>query len=164
MHKPRALALALVTVLAGALLSAPAATTADAAAPAAEKKARQTFVILDTNAEDPDATVVGLGAIHATGTDVVVSAKKDRFEFPDGNVIIRHKVAKGSIRESFDPDTCYYTFSERGTWKAVDGSDAYEDVEGGGNYTAIGWAIGCNENEPPELFSLRVVAKGSVTY
>ena len=62
--------------------------------------------------------IAATGPIHAKGTDVVTGEFKDRFEFPDGNVLIKHK-PKGKGTESFDPVTCLFTFTEKGTWKTT---------------------------------------------
>ena len=94
----------------------------------------------------------------------MISDFKDRFKFPDGNVVIKHKPKKGSCKESFDPVTCLFTFTERGTWKTVKGTGAYADVQGSGTYRVLGQGFGCDENKPPEVFILRIVAKGPLSY
>ena len=88
---------------------------------------------------------------------------KDRFKFPDGNVIIRHK-PQGNGKDSFDPATCLFTFTERGTWKTVKGTRAYANVQGSGTYKVLGQGFGCDQNQPPETFFVRIVAKGPLTF
>src|SRR5215213_4001082 len=123
----------------------------------------QRFVLVNTDPSAEGGPIAANGAIHARGTDIVLSEFKDRFKFPDGNVVIKHRPKAGSVVESFDPVTCLFTFRERGSWKAVRGSGAYEDVSGGGRYRALGQGFGCSETEPPEVFFIRIVARGSLS-
>ena len=74
--------------------------------------------------------------------------------------MIRHRAAKGSARESHDSKTCYLRFSERGTWTAVSGTRAYAKVDGGGTYRVLGQGFGCGKDQPPEVFSLTIRARG----
>ena len=131
-----------------------------------DKTAAQTqrFVLIQSDPNEEGGPIAANGPIHAQGTDVVIGDFKDRFKFPDGNVIIKHKPEKGSSAESFDPVTCLFTFTEHGTWKAVKGTGAYADVQGNGTYRVLGQGIGCDENKPPEVFILRIVAKGPLSY
>jgi hypothetical protein len=148
-------------VLAGALLSAPPARASGSETDATA--AHQRFVLIQSDPEESGGPIAATGPIHARGTDVVIGDFKDRFEFPDGNLIIRHK-PKGLSNESFDPITCLFTFRERGTWKAVNGTGAYTQVQGNGTYRVLGQGVGCDQNKPPEVFILRIVAKGPLSY
>ena len=79
-------------------------------------------MLLESNiGEDDVSLVLGFGTIHAKGTNVNLSEFKERFEFPDGNVIIKHKPKAGTTHENYDPTTCYFNFTERGTWKIGQG-------------------------------------------
>ena len=89
---------------------------------------------------------------------------KDRFEFPDGNVVIKHKPKEGSARSPSTRSPACSRSRERGTWKTVKGTGAYADVQGNGTYRALGQGFGCDENQPPEVFYFRVVAKGPLSY
>ena len=115
-------------LLAGALLSAPSVS---ASGSGTAKRAAQTqrFVLIQSDPNVEGGPIAANGPIHAHGTDVVISDLKDRFKFPDGNVIIKHKPDKGGSAESFDPITCLFTFTEHGTWKTVSGTGAYADVQ-----------------------------------
>lgn len=150
-------------LLAGALLSASptGASRGQNATPAAQQ---QKFVLIQSDPEESGGPIAANGPIHARGTDVVIDDFKDRFKFPDGNVIIKHKPDKGGSADSFDPVTCLFTFTEHGTWKAVSGTGAYAEVQGNGTYQVLGQGIGCDENKPPEVFILRIVAKGPLSY
>jgi hypothetical protein len=83
---------------------------------------------------------------------------------PDGNVLIKHKPEKGSDSETFDPVTCLFTYTEKGTWKTTGGSGAYDNVQGSGTYKVVGEGFGCEENEAPDAFYVKIVAKGNLTY
>jgi hypothetical protein len=150
-------------LLAGALLSAPSVS---ASGIEVDKTAAQTqtFVLIQSDPQKEGGPIAANGPIHAHGTDVVISDVKDRFKFPAGNVIIKHKPDKGSSTESFDPVTCMFTFTEHGTWKAINGTRAYNDVHGNGTYRVLGQGFGCNQNKPPKVFILRIVAKGPLSY
>ena len=150
-------------VLAGALLSAPSVSASDNET---DTKAAQTqkFVLIQSDPNVAGGPIAANGPIHARGKDVVIDDFKDRFKFPDGNVVIKHKPDKGSSAQSFDPVTCLFTFSEHGTWKTVDGTGAYADVQGNGTYSFVGQGFGCEQNKPPEVFILRIVAKGPLSY
>ena len=150
-------------LLAGALLSAPSvsASGSDTAKTTAQT---QKFVLIQSDPNVEGGPIAATGPIHARGKDVVISDFKDRFKFPDGNVIIKHKPDKDGTTQSFDPITCLFTFTERGTWKTVTGTGAYTDVHGNGTYRVLGQGFGCNQNKPPEVFILRIVAKGPLSY
>lgn len=158
--KARTPALAAVAVLAGGLLSAPAA---DAGA-APERSGHQRFVLISTDPDVEGGPIAANGVIHAKGKDVTLKGSRDRFEFPRGNVLIRHRVTKGSQHQSFDKATCLFTYTERGTWKAVRGTRAYADVSGGGHYRVFVQGFSCDpENSSPDPFFSRIVAKGHLS-
>ena len=121
-------------LLAGALLSVPSvgASGGETARTAAQT---QRFLLIQSDPEESGGPIAANGPIHARGTDVVIDDFKDRFKFPDGNVVIKHKPDKNGSAESFDPVTCLFTFTEHGTWKTVSGTGAYADVQGSGTYS-----------------------------
>ncbi len=157
MTRSRTFALAAVVVT-GAMLSVPTVSASGSAAPGDQK-----FVLIQTDPNQEGGPIAATGPIHAKGIDVVTGEFKDKFKFPDGNVIIRHK-PQGNGKDSFDPATCLFTFTERGTWKTVKGTRAYANVKGNGTYKVFGQGFGCDENQPPETFFVRIVAKGPLTY
>jgi hypothetical protein len=150
-------------LLAGALLSAPS-VSASGSETAKTTAQKQKFVLIQSDPEQSGGPIAATGPIHARGTDVVISDFEDRFKFPDGNVVIKHKPDKDGTTQSFDPVTCLFTFTERGTWKTVAGTGAYTDVQGNGTYRVLAQGIGCNQNKPPKVFILRIVAKGPLSY
>ena len=150
-------------LLTGALLSVPSVS---AAGNETDKSAAQTqkFTLIQNDPNESGGPIAATGPIHAKGTDVVISDLKDRFKFPAGNVVIKHKPDKGGSVDSFDPVTCLFSFSERGTWKAVSGTGAYTNVKGSGTYHVLGQGFGCKQNKPPKVFILRIVAKGPLSF
>jgi hypothetical protein len=150
-------------LLGGALLSVPSVS---ASGNETDKTAAQTqkFTLIQNDPQVSGGPIAATGPIHAKGTDVVLSDFKDRFKFPNGNVVIKHKPDKGGSVESFDPVTCLFSFSEHGTWKTVSGTGAYTSVKGSGTYHVLGQGFGCNQNKPPKVFILRIVAKGPLSY
>lgn len=157
--KARTPVLSGIVVLTGALLSVPAADAANTIQ-TADRAGHQRFVLISNSPDDDGGPIAANGVIHAHGTDVVINNHRDRFEFPDGSVLIGHHRTKGSAQQSFDPTTCLFTYSERGTWHAIRGTKAYADVTGGGTYRVLAQAFGCEENSPPAPSFTRIVAKG----
>ena len=153
-------------LLAGALLSAPSVSASGDTIDTTDTTAaqRQKFVLLQNNPALAGGPIAATGPIHARGTDVVIDDFRDRFKFPDGNVVIKHRPTRGASSESYDPVTCLFTFTERGTWRTIRGTRAYADVQGHGRYRVFGQGFGCDENQPPKVFILRIVARGPLSY
>src|SRR3954470_24527921 len=97
-------------LLAGAVLSAPSVSAfgGDVDRTAAQT---QRFVLIQSDPNVAGGPIAATGPIHAKGKDVVIDDSKDRFKFPDGNVVIKHKPDQGGSAESFDPVTCLFTFT-----------------------------------------------------
>lgn len=159
--RTRVWGIGLVGVLVGALMSTPSAGAGTAGA---DQRGRQVFLLVQTDPSVEGGPIAAFGPIHARGVDVVTGEFRDRFEFPDGNLVIRHRPREGSAQESFDEETCYFRFSERGRWWVVRGTGAYADASGGGRYRALGEGFGCSETEPPEVFYLKIRAQGHLSY
>jgi len=161
-------ALASGALLMGAVLSTPvsAVSVVQAAHTSDRVAGHQEFLVISTDPSDEGAGfIAATGPIHASGKDVVVNNHTDRFEFPNGNLVIKHKRKKGSGTDSFDAANCLFTFKEKGTWKAGDGSTgAYANATGGGTYRVLGQGIGCDQNKPPQVFTLTIKAKGNLSY
>jgi hypothetical protein len=134
------------------------------ALPAGASAGTEHFTILSNDpAEDASAIVIATGPVHARGDDVTVSNSIDRFVFPDGNLKIHHATTAGTSKDTFDPQTCYATHSERGTFEITRGTGAYKGTTGSGTYRLKVVVVGCDENAPPDFFSLAVHAVGTVT-
>jgi hypothetical protein len=149
-------------LLAGALLSVPSVS---ASGNETDKTAAQTqkFTLIQNDPEESGGPIAATGPIHAKGKDVVINNSIDRFKFPKGDLVIKHKRDKGSSVQSFDPVTCLFSFSEHGTWKTVKGTGAYTNVKGSGTYHVLAQGFGCSQNKPPKVFILRIVAKGPLS-
>lgn len=162
-HRTRVLALVLLMI--GALLGVPAAAaSASTHHSAARAQGPVRFVIINTDPNDDGGTVGAFGVIHAHGTDTQLTPRRDRFEFDNGDVIIRHQITKGSVHRVFDPTSCYFNYRERGTWRAADGTDDYDNIEGNGKYTLFVEGFGCNPNDTPDVLYSVVNATGRVNF
>lgn len=159
MFHPRAAGILIASL---ALLAVP--TAASQAQTSDRVSGNVKFEIVSTNAQGTNDTVAATGAIHAQGSDKE-GERKDVFKFPDGNLVIRHKAVEGSVHESFDPVTCQFKFTEKGTWKVGKNSTgAYAAAKGSGTYRATGTGFSCDENTEPNPFYVHVKAKGKVSY
>lgn len=159
MPNPRPSLAALAIVLLGACLVIPSAS---AGGHQGGHHGVQRFMFLGTDAsrEGTPAIVVATGPIHAKGTDVVISETEDKLVFPDGTVSLTHDPKTSG--DSFDPVTCLFRFRERGTYQVTGGTGAYEGATGRGTYRVKGFGVGCDQNAPPEVFMLRIFAKGQL--
>jgi len=117
------------------------------------------FLLISTDpTQSVEMTVLGFGPIHAKGIDHVISDTQDVFEFPAGSLSVTHTPKKS--HDFSDPVTCLFTFAERGTYKVTGGTGDYEGASGHGHYRVTGTGIGCDQNAPPEVFTLTIKAKG----
>ena len=117
------------------------------------------FILLQTSpADNATPIVIATGPVHARGTDVQVTNTKDRFVFPKGALIVLHH-AKHS-KDTFDPVTCYGTHTESGVYQVAGGTRAYDGAHGYGSYALRISFVGCSQNQPPDVFSLRIDASG----
>jgi hypothetical protein len=158
--------IALATMLAGTMLAVPSAVAGGDSSEdssAVQGQRHQRFLLLNTNPRVDGGTVLGFGPIHAKGKDKVLGPRKDRFIFPNGSVLLRHKPSAPG-RDRFDQTTCYFKFVERGTWRVTGGTGAYRGASGHGRYRVRGEGVACNENKPPRIFMLRVVATGPLHF
>lgn len=158
MSTPRMRAFALAAILAGALVGVPSGTAAGAVQ---ERVSGNVRFLAIGDGHGPDS-VVANGVIHDHGIDRVLGPRRDRFVFSAGNIIVRHKPRHS--RDHYDPVTCHFSFVERGTWQAVRGTRAYDDVRGHGRYVVHGHGVGCNQNQRPEVFVSLVRARGHLSY
>lgn len=160
MHNPRPSLVALAIVLLGAFLVIPPSASAGGHHGSQHRVQRFLFLGTDPAREGTPATVVASGPIHAKGTDTVVSDTEDMLAFPEGTISLTHDPKKSG--DSFDPVTCLFRFWERGSYEVTGGTGAYDGASGRGNYTVKGLGVGCDETAPPEVFMLRIFAKGPI--
>jgi hypothetical protein len=129
---------------------------------AAATTGRQTFSIVS---QDDKATVTASGPISGTGKDVVVNDTTDKFVFSKGNVTVVH--TPGSSHESFNPQSCTGTFTERGTFQITGGTGKYKGATGSGTYDARGTFVGTQTpdgcSDAGSTFVAFVNAKGTAT-
>jgi hypothetical protein len=122
----------------------------------------QRFIGLGTNPKTgTPSTVLGFGAIHAKGTDKVISRTKDKFVFPKGSITVVH--TRKTHHQTQDKTTCYFAEHEAGTFKITGGTGAYAGATGSGTYTAGVKLVSCSRTKPPSLFMIQIHAAGSVT-
>lgn len=150
----------------GTALSAPASlgvTLASSASSAHHASGHQEFLAISTTGGA--APLAAMGAIHAHGKDVTVNDRTDKFVFPAGTLVIKHKMKSHSGVQSSDSTACLFTFHEKGTWKVGKGSTgAYAHATGDGRYTVLGEGIGCDPDKAPEAFYTRIEAEGTLSY
>ena len=147
-----------------ALAAATAVTVsvvAGGTASASPRSGTQHFLLRETDFNQSTSVVVARGPITATGIDVVISDTRDRFVFPQGNLIIDHQPT--STEDSFNPRTCTARFEEEGTYQIVRGTGKYDDVSGHGTYEVNVLVVGCDENNP-ERFLLTIKASGPIAF
>jgi hypothetical protein len=150
--------LAALGVLAIASLGLAASASADSGS------RNQHFTALSTStAQDAPLILIATGPIHARGTDQPVkgSSTRDTFIFPKGTLRIHHTA--GHDNGTFDPVTCYGTFTETGTYQVTGGTGAYKGAQGHGTYSVKGTFVGCNQNAAPDFFSLEINAFGPLS-
>ena len=120
----------------------------------------QHFLLLSTDPSDTATPVIiATGPIHAKGTDTVVNDTQDTFTFPDGTLSIEHHPKKPG-RDSFDAVTCYFKYTERGTYEVTGGTGAYANAHGYGRYSVEASGVGCDQSASPEVFTLEIRASG----
>ena len=162
MRTPRPSLVLLAIVLLGAFLVIPSSASAGGHHGGHNGIQRFLFLSTDPSEEGTPEVVIATGPIHAKGTDTTVSETRDTLTFPNGTVSITHKPKTN--RDSFDPVTCLFSFTERGTYQITGGTGAYAGVSGHGHYTVEATGVGCDQNAPPEVFMLRILAKGPIHF
>jgi len=118
--------------------------------------ASQTFFIRGTS---QSGTVSASGPIAGSGKDITIDEDHDRFVFDAGSVLVTHHAT--SFNGRFDPATCIFSFTERGTYQLSGGTGVYRGVSGSGTFSASGVGVGhlsangCSEPQVVNLVSAR---------
>jgi hypothetical protein len=165
---------ALVAVILAAVVGTAGGGGPAAAAAGGSAHPNQRFVLVATDLGQ--GRLVASGPIHGVGTDTVVdhtdnpdgsSTDTDRFELPDGQVLLRDTYI---FTVTTDGQSCASDISVEGTWTIVSGTGAYAGATGGGNFTAHGIFVAGREpsggclgfDSPPVAFSQVVRGVGTV--
>ena len=129
------------TVVSAAAVTAALALPAGASQVVASRPAgvtgTQHFQAMNTTTSQNSTTnpLLAYGVITAAGTDRQNANGTDTFFFPGGTFTVKHVTAKGTARQYFNPKTCLFTYSERGTFKLSGGTGRYWGIRGSGTYT-----------------------------
>lgn len=116
------------------------------------------FLALQTSVSAHSFLLAATGPLHAKGTDTPLSNTRDRFNFPQGSLIIAHQRTSGT--QHFDPKTCTLQLTELGTYRVVSGTAALAHATGHGTYSVTGIVIGCDQSKPPQAISVVIRAAG----
>jgi hypothetical protein len=159
-RRPRRSVVALVVIFLGVFAAVPSAV---ANGGSGQRSNVQHFIGLSTDPSNMNAFIIATGPIHARGTDVTVSGTRDRFKFPRGTLFITHRAGKPATNR-FDKVTCYFTFTERGTYRVTGGTGAYAHASGNGRYSLKGSGIACDQKAPPTVFTIEIRASGPLRF
>jgi hypothetical protein len=167
----RAAALAITAAVGAAAagtvaLAGPARASADAAASGTEH-----FQVISASAMPTKAGVILNGAFTTAGVDHIstsnANTSADLFVLPGGSFKVVHTGKKGT--QAFNFKTCFYTFSQPGTYKLSGGTGKYKDISGHGTYTLSGIGLSpklkngkCNPNAVATAQQIVFRGSGSV--
>jgi hypothetical protein len=152
-------AVAVTMVLAGAGLAGASARPAAAGT--------EHFQLMTTSATARTSSVIATGLFTAGGTDTRTTNATDTVTFPTGTFVITH--SKGTGSQSFNPKTCLFTASVKGTYKLGSGTGAYANISGNGNYRVSILAVAaksggkCSKTGPPATWQQTINASGPVS-
>lgn len=137
--RKRAVMLAGTVVTAAAVTAAlalPAGASQQVASRPAGVTGTQHFQAMNTTTSQNSTTnpLLAYGVITAAGTDRQNANGTDTFFFPGGRFTVKHVTAKGTARQYFNPKTCLFMYSERGTFKLSGGTGRYWGISGSGTY------------------------------
>lgn len=102
------------------------------------------FQIMNTTTNPNSTTnpLIAYGLFTAAGVDVQNSSSTDTFYFSNGHFLVRHAPIKLTEHQTFNPKTCFFSYSERGTFKVGPGTGRYWGISGGGTYSLSVIGIG----------------------
>jgi hypothetical protein len=125
-------------------LAVPAGASPLAARPAAVTGA-QHFQMMNTTTSETTTTnpLLAWGLVTAAGVDKESANNNiDTFKFAGGTFLVKHATKKGTQHQSFNPKTCLFQYSEKGTFKVGSGTGKYKGISGGGTYALSVVGIG----------------------
>jgi hypothetical protein len=142
-----------------AVIGAVAATMVLAGAGLAGASARPTasgtehLQLMTTSATSKTSSLIATGLFTAGGTDTRSTSSADTVTFPGGTFVITH--SKGTGTQHFNPKTCLFQVSQKGTYKLGNGTGAYAGISGTGTYHLTILAVSaksgstCSKTTPP---------------
>jgi hypothetical protein len=128
--------------------TAAAAAMVGLALPAAAAPARvwgtEHFQIMSTTTRPASTAnpLIAYGLFTAAGADWQNSSRIDTFYFHGGYFKVWHAPIKNTEHQYFNPRTCFFSYSERGTFRVGYGVGKYWGIEGGGTYALSVIGIG----------------------
>jgi hypothetical protein len=104
----------------------------------------QHFQMMNTSTSQTanNGSLLAWGVITAAGVDHQNANGTDTFRLSGGALMVKHTPKKGTDHQSFNPKTCLFMFSEKGTFKITGGTGKYKGVSGGGTYALSVVGIG----------------------
>ena len=132
------------------------------------------FQIMNTTTNPNNTTnpLIAYGMFTAAGVVVQNSSNTDTFYFRGGHFLVRHAPIKASEHQTFNPKTCFFSYSERGTFRVGNGTGRYRGIAGGGTYALSVIGIGaklrngtCNpsQNAPAQAQQQVIRASGELS-
>jgi hypothetical protein len=163
------LAAAVATVLG---LAVPAGASPLAARPAAISGTEH-FQMMNTTTSETSTTnpLIAWGLFTLPGVDNEHANNTDTFKFPGGTFLVKHATKKGTAHQSFNPKTCLFQYSEKGTFKVGSGTGKFKGISGGGTYALSVIGIGaklkngmCNPSQtaPAAAQQQEIAAVGTI--
>lgn len=139
MHKKPILALAGIAVAATTVLTGVTAASASPAAPRPSVSGIEHFQFMNASPTSGTGSFIGTGVFTAAGVDISGN-KSDTIKVAGGTFKINH--SQGHGRQSFNPRTCVFRLSMRGTYTLSGGTGKFTGLGGHGNYLVTVLAIG----------------------
>jgi hypothetical protein len=166
MKRAAALAVTAAAVAGTVALASSAGASASAAVSGTEH-----FQVITASATPTKAGVILYGAFTAAGVDQISTSNAntaaDLFVLPGGSFKVVHTGKPGT--QTFNPKTCFYTFSQPGTYKLSGGTGKYKGISGHGTYTVSGIGLSpkltngkCNPNAVATAQQIVFRGSGSV--
>jgi hypothetical protein len=124
-------------------LAVPAGASPLAAGPASVTST-QHFQMMNTTTSETSTTnpLIAWGLFTAPGVDQEHANNTDTFKFPGGTFLVKHVTKKGTAHQSFNPRTCLFQYSEKGTFKVSSGTGRFKGISGSGTYALSVIGIG----------------------
>ncbi|TVZ02996.1 hypothetical protein EAS64_21265 [Trebonia kvetii] len=124
-------------------LAVPAGAAQVTARPAAVS-GTQHFQMMNTSTSQTTINnpLLAWGVITSAGVDHQNANGTDTFHLSGGTFLVKHTTKKGTQDQSFNPKTCLFMYSEKGTFKLGSGSGKYKGISGSGTYALSVIGIG----------------------